>query len=198
MNSKFRSYRTSRVRGSLIQARLPKSKDEAISPFDLYKVALDTRNFELKFFWERCNYFLILNSGLAFAYFRNEVAIYSLPIALLSIVVCFLWFRVALGSKFWASRWEQALFDFESRNISFQELPSDRRFFSSSLIDARNAVARSFKHSAHGGFASWIDSRVLSKPSVTLEMMKLILLFLGVWMFLALYQFYRFIDSWIG
>ena len=33
--------------------------------FELYKIAIQTRNLELGFFWQRSNYFLVLNTALA-------------------------------------------------------------------------------------------------------------------------------------
>lgn len=42
-----------------------------ITSAEIYKMALDTRNLEINLFWQRCNYFLILNSALAYAYLRH-------------------------------------------------------------------------------------------------------------------------------
>ena len=41
---------------------------------DLYRVALDTRNLESTLFWQRCNYFLVLNSALALGFFNLILA----------------------------------------------------------------------------------------------------------------------------
>ncbi len=77
---------------------------------DLYKVALDTRNFEISLFWQRSNYFLALNSALALGFFNlKEQGLYGLVMAIFGIIVSYLWVRVNLGSKFWQSRWERRL-----------------------------------------------------------------------------------------
>src|SRR5947209_15698697 len=76
---------------------------------DLYKVALDTRNFEISLFWQRSNYFLVLNSALALGFFNLREQKYGLFMAIFGIIVSWLWFCVNLGSKFWQSRWEQKL-----------------------------------------------------------------------------------------
>src|SRR4051794_39983352 len=36
---------------------------------DAYQVLLSTRNLEIGLFWQRSNYFLVLNSGLALGFF---------------------------------------------------------------------------------------------------------------------------------
>ena len=41
-----------------------------IEPKDLYKVLLDTRNLEINLFWQRSNYFLALNTGIALGFFN--------------------------------------------------------------------------------------------------------------------------------
>ena len=37
---------------------------------DLYRTLLDTRNLEINLFWQRCNYFLVLNTGVALGFFN--------------------------------------------------------------------------------------------------------------------------------
>src|SRR3972149_10785499 len=42
---------------------------QALVGKDAYKFAYDTRNFEISLFWQRSNYFLVLNTAIALAFF---------------------------------------------------------------------------------------------------------------------------------
>ncbi len=172
------------------------SKDEealkrAFPPMDLFKIALDTRNFEITNFWQRCNYFLVLNSALAVAFFGIKDEEFRLPSAVLGLIVCILWFRVALGSKYWQSRWEQAVDDLEEHYMQQGLISQKEELFSSYLEHVRDRVKESLKWSQHHGFARWVDDLVLTKPSVTLSMMVLVLTFMGAWSGLIVYQLFR-------
>ena len=89
-----------------------------------FKIALETRNFEIELFWKRCNYFLVLNTALAvgvFALFgvKDTVSPLVLPlICVVGIFVCVAWIHVGLGSKFWQCHWEQVVIR-EQHTIGF-------------------------------------------------------------------------------
>jgi hypothetical protein len=78
---------------------------------DLYRTLLDTRNLEISLFWQRSNYFLVLNSGIAFGFFNSMKPRFAIIFAVIGFVASVLWFWVCLGSKFWQARWEHRLFD---------------------------------------------------------------------------------------
>ena len=90
--------------------------DEFNKALERFKIALETRNFEIALFWKRCNYFLVLNTALAtvlaaglFASFNNGNSTPSwllIGVCLAGIFVCVAWIKVGLGSKFWQSHWE--------------------------------------------------------------------------------------------
>src|SRR5208337_3983956 len=84
---------------------------------DVYKMAIDTRNFEISMFWQRSNYFLVLNSALALGFFNlqkpDNLRVYPLVFAGFGILVSYLWYQVNLGAKFWQARWEQRLLKVE-------------------------------------------------------------------------------------
>ncbi|HEY4679149.1 MAG TPA: hypothetical protein VIJ01_18425 [Candidatus Angelobacter sp.] len=46
------------------------STGETQRVWDAYKVLIDTRNLEINLFWQRSNYFLVLNTGLAIGFFN--------------------------------------------------------------------------------------------------------------------------------
>ena len=104
---------------------------------DIYKIALDTRNFEISLFWQRSNYFLVLNSALALGFFNLKEQKYSLFMAIFGIIVSWLWFCVNLGSKFWQTRWEQRLSVIENR------IDPELKFFSADWDTIYGDVAQS-------------------------------------------------------
>jgi hypothetical protein len=82
---------------------------------DIYKNVLDTRNFEISFFWQRSNYFLVLNSALALGFFSLKMRSYEYGLAVFGLLVSLLWCGVNLGSKFWQSVWENRLSKIEKK-----------------------------------------------------------------------------------
>lgn len=143
---------------------------------DLFKFVLDTRNFEITNFWQRSNYFLVLNTGLAIGFFnlKDGAAVYAPLVAALGVFVCFLWTRVALGSKFWQVHWEQKLAEVERMYLARGILDAELGLFSQSMTEVKDEVRKTLEsESHHGRLAKWIDSLVMRKPSVTLAMITL-------------------------
>ena len=149
----------------------------SIEDKDIYKIALDTRNFEISLFWQRSNYFLVLNSALALGFFNLKASEYAIPLALFGCFVSALWFRVNLGSKFWQSRWEQRLSKIE------RQIAPKLHFFATDKDIIESDVKKSLKHNNHQGcFRKWLDKQVLKKHSVSYNMTLLSLFFcLGWW-----------------
>ncbi len=149
--------------------------EEKIGDKDLYRVALDTRNLEITLFWQRCNYFLVLNSALALGFFNVRTFRYSLLLAAVGLITSMLWFGVSLGSKFWQSRWEYRLAEIEK-----QVAPTAKLFATDRPIVQKD-VEESLRSSQHGWFQRQLDALVLRKPSVSLMMMILSLVFVAAW-----------------
>jgi len=65
-------------------------------------IALINRNFEIGLFWQRSNYFLVLNSAIAIAFFSflgNDNNSKAIPIVMagFGLIVSCLWLRVLFG-----------------------------------------------------------------------------------------------------
>jgi hypothetical protein len=60
---------------------------QSIEDKDIYKYVLDTRNFEISLFWQRSNYFLVLNSALAVGFFSLKSTKFMYLLAALDAVV---------------------------------------------------------------------------------------------------------------
>lgn len=149
----------------------------SMEPKDLYRTAFDSRNLEITLFWQRCNYFLVLNSALALGFFSLNVRAYAVLLALIGLATSILWFCVSLGSKFWQSRWEHRLGEIE------KQVAPGANLFSADRVTVQKDVEESLKFNPHGWFQRGLDHLVLTKPSVTLMMMILSLLFTVAWLF---------------
>lgn len=147
---------------------------------DAYKFAYDTRNFEISLFWQRSNYFLVLNSGLALGFFNLEKQKYALLLAGFGLFVSILWFCVNLGSKYWQSRWEHRLALFE------KEIAPSLDFFAADPRTIQNDVKESLESGRgnKGYFRRWLDKLILKKPSVSYCMTLLSLSFCVGWVLL--------------
>ncbi|HUA16488.1 MAG TPA: hypothetical protein VMG31_14420 [Verrucomicrobiae bacterium] len=158
------------------------NQDGELTQKDLYSVAHVTRNLEIGLFWERSNYFLVLNTALAVGFFNVKERLYSAGLAAMGVLVSFFWYKVNLGSKYWQSRWEQRL------KIVENKLAPDAKLFGAdwSVIDADvqdslvSGKPRLFKH--------FVDKQIKKKPSVTNYMIMLSLVFMLGWFLLIVKQ----------
>lgn len=145
---------------------------------DLHATLVATRNLEIGLFWQRANYFLVLNSALAIGFFnlKDKDAKYTLVFGLVGLVASALWFWVCLGGKFWQTRWEQRLMDFEA-----SYLPGIS-FFSADLNRIKDDVARGLSfHPTHGLKRLIYETVLEKKPSVSFSMILLAALFMLGW-----------------
>jgi hypothetical protein len=143
---------------------------------DAYKAALETRNFEIGLFWQRSNYFLVLNTAIGTGFFAIKNEKFAVLLGSLGIASSLLWLCLNLGSKFWQSRWEQQLEDQEKLLLPFEG------FFAVPKADLRKIVERSLAKPAR-----WrVDRRawhwgVKKRPSVSLMMTYLSCAFIAFW-----------------
>ncbi|GHY52687.1 membrane protein [Vibrio cholerae] len=164
-------------------------KDEKITDYEAYKIALETRNFEINLFWQRSNYFLVLNATLALGFFKlDSEQEYALLLAFFGLLASFLWYRVNLGSKYWQSRWENRL------KIREKLLSSDLELFSASWetidLDVKETIENTHKGKRY--FQKWLNRQILHKPSVSYNMILLSLVFFFAWLCLLFFRIYHF------
>ena len=113
---------------------------------ELYKIAIQTRNMEIGLFWQRSNYFLVLNTATAVGFFSIGIWAYQVALSLFGLVVSVLWFRVNLGSKYWQSRWEHRV------SVLEQEIDGNIQMFSATKEVCNSDVERSLlNHKKTGG-----------------------------------------------
>jgi len=147
---------------------------------DLYKTLLDTRNFEITMFWTRSNYFLILNSAIAVGLFgtRDYYAKFAIVFAVAGMLASLLWFWVCLGGKYWQTRWEQRLLEFE------REYLPELMAFGATPAQVRADVENGLKfHGEMGWLQRCIYQLALrQKPSVSYSMIRLSMVFFLGWL----------------
>jgi hypothetical protein len=143
---------------------------------DLYKIAIETRNMEIGLFWQRSNYFLVLNTAVAVGFFSIKSVEFQVILALFGIVVSVLWFGVNLGSKYWQSRWEHRASVIES------EIDSSIEMFSASKSTIDADVKASLLNHKLNPKLDWYDKLVMQKPSVSKYMSILAGLFILLWL----------------
>lgn len=158
-------------------------KQSRIGPKETFEFVLNARNFEITNFWQRSNYFLVLNSGLAVGLFNVQETAYVLALAILGVIVSILWFNVTLGSKFWQIHWESKLFDLEKRYLEKGILDPGLRLFSQTPEEVKKEVESTLKLEEHGWLARKVDGFILKKPSVTFAMTSLSVIFFVAWLF---------------
>ena len=142
---------------------------------ELYKIAIDTRNFEINLFWQRSNYFLVLNTAIAIGTFSRVHPEFQLPFAMFGIVTSCLWFRVNLGSKYWQVRWEHKVAELEK--IITKEI-----LFSADRDTTDKAVENFLSHNKHqDSLPSIYENLILSKASVSRNMIYLSVAFVIFW-----------------
>jgi hypothetical protein len=153
---------------------------------DIYKTVFDTRNLEISLFWQRSNYFLVLNSALAVGFFNLKSQEYAFLIAAFGLITSLLWFRVALGGKYWQSRWEQRLSVIESK------IAPSLNLFAASWETIESDVAASLSgNKPQGWFKKWLEQQVLKKHSVSYNMTLLSLCFVAGWVLLGVIRIWR-------
>ena len=164
---------------------MPSSADGATRDID---VALKNREFEIQLFWQRANYFLVLITALGIGVFSIDEAFLGFLISVFGVVVCRLWFRTNLGSRFWQVFWENEVESLSPQyNInSFQKSTSEIR------AEMKEKISHSEKRSA---FRKWVDRRVLEKPSVTHSMISLSFFAMLFWGVLALYHLFELVAE---
>lgn len=156
------------------------AKLKRIQDIDIYKIVLDTRNFEVSLFWQRSNYFLALNSALVIGAFLSRTP-YSFVLASLGLVSSVLWYFVNLGSKFWQSRWEHRL------QVVEREIAPGLNLFGADKTIVFADVRKSLQFFNHGWLQQLFDEQVLWKPSVSFCMELLSFVFIVAWIVLLVF-----------
>ena len=142
---------------------------------ELYKIAIDTRNFEINLFWQRSNYFIALNTGIAIGTFFKSSEGFRIPLAVLGAVISFLWICMNLGSRYWQVRWEHEAAQLEMKI-------TNEILFSANKSRTYEVVKHYLSNDTQKNIKlSLLDKLILLKPSVNKTMICVSLVFVVFW-----------------
>ena len=142
---------------------------------DYYKIAIETRNMEIGLFWQRSNYFLVLNTAIGIGYFAAQQSWDQIALSVFGAVVALLWFRVILGSKYWQCRWEYRC------HVLEKQLQDDVSLFHTCRTVIDDDVTKSLERANPRGIMVLRNKWVLKKPSVGSTMTLLSIAFFVLW-----------------
>lgn len=149
----------------------PRTKSPSmLKPIDAYDYAYKTRNLEIRLFWQRSNYFLVLNTAIATGIILQglEPNPVSIALAIFGIIVSILWYGVNIGGKFWQTRWEYKLSQIE------REVAPHIHLFNTDREETIDDVATDLaKLKDRTSWQRFIDRGILTKPSVSRNMITL-------------------------
>ncbi|MEM7556345.1 MAG: hypothetical protein AAF378_20035 [Cyanobacteria bacterium P01_A01_bin.84] len=153
---------------------------------ELYKIAIETRNLEIKLFWQRSNYFLVLNTAIAVGTFSKISTDFQIPFTVFGIFISCLWVFVNIGSKYWQVRWEYEVARLE------KEISQEIRLFSANKYMTKMAVKQSLlDNNGEKKRLGLYNCLVLKKPSVSKMMTFLSASFVIFWMGILLYVIFN-------
>lgn len=92
------------------------SKEDYIKEYEkekleeAFKIALDTRKFEIELYWKRTGYFVLFIGAVFVGYYTNygsqQKEVLLLILSSLGFLLSLLWYIANRGSKFWQENWE--------------------------------------------------------------------------------------------
>ncbi len=104
----------------------------------LFKIALDSRNFEINQLSQRNNFFMVFQ-GVSFAGLLqsdHNIPVVSFMVCIAGFFVSVYQTRVASGAKFWQEYWESSLSEIEKRMLrEISQADDDRRLLLSLFHD---------------------------------------------------------------
>lgn len=162
--------------------------DEKRLQFELYKIAVQTRAQEIDRLWQRSNYLLILNSGMAaglLALKRDPVT--EALVAVAGFIVAVLWFFVNVGGKYWHTRWEQRTKTIEEAITPHAHMMASAR--SRNDQDVRDSLAKDneSRGDSEWGIWRWLRGKyqdlilTRNKPSVSESLTMVSVVFMAFW-----------------
>lgn len=105
----------SELSDSEVQKELNKYSEKKLQIFEIYKIIVDTRKFEIDNFWKRTVFFWGAIGVLLLAYFTAKNSEdYLIFIAYLGFSFNFIFSLSLRGSKYWQEHWETAAEKYES------------------------------------------------------------------------------------
>lgn len=150
-----------------------------------YDVARQNRQFEIQMFWQRSNYFLALNTALGVGFFAVEQQHYMPIISAIGLIASFLWYRTALGARYWQVFWEA-----EVHRLSIELGVSA---FAKTDDEILAETVKFGRTKGKSKIRKFVDRQVSKKPSVSYNMILLSLNALVAWVLLNLFLILKYL-----
>lgn len=153
-----------------------KEKDE----FEL-EIARENRRFEISLFWQRANYFLVLNTVLLVGAYTVSSAFLTVFICAFGFFVSRLWFRTNIGAKFWQQFWE--------REVSEISIRLELKAMSESEETIRSRALNWSIGDENPWHKKYVHRKMITlKPEVSHNMILLSLVAVWAWFALGVFQ----------
>jgi hypothetical protein len=154
-----------------------------VEPDDLYHILIDTRNLEVNLFWQRTNYFLVLNSAFVLGFFNVSNPINVRIFATLGFLTSLLWVWACLASKYWQTFWQQRLEKFEIDHLG------GLQFFSMDKKERNVLVKKGLEDEGLGSTSGFVYRMATRPRSVSFSMLLLAVVFIFGWLTLLVNSF---------
>ncbi|MBH0026300.1 hypothetical protein I6F53_04795 [Pseudoalteromonas sp. SWN29] len=167
---------------------IPKNSDEKALK-QLFKIALDSRNFEITQLVQRNNYFMIFQGVIFMGLIQSthEIPIVSFMICIVGLVTSCFQARMASGAKFWQEYWEATLTKLERALLSQLRNSNDERCALFALFHDDQEVYNSMVREKIGSSsASFINKMIMNRHSVSRIPIQVAISLGGIWFLLLL------------
>lgn len=155
----------------------------------LFKIALETRNFEINQLVQRNNFFMVFQ-GVLFAgviQSSHTKPVVSFLVCLVGLIVSFFHVRMAAGAKFWREYWEHALHSIEEHLMEKLHTSDCKRTATFHLFHEKSHIYQEMvksRLSSHG--FSLINGLILKRYSVSRVPIYVAIAITLIWLLLTL------------
>lgn len=181
----------SSAKSNFIVKRVRHYKDEdpdASALKSLFKIALETRNFEISMLVQRNNFFMIFQ-GVLFAgvvQSSHEVPVVSFIVSLAGFLVSAYQVKMAAGAKFWQECWEETLKKVEVELVAAMNSNAKRRKTFFLFHDESNVYHAMVKERLNSHGCSLINNLILRRYSVSRVPIYVAIVLAAIWFVLML------------
>lgn len=174
------------------------SKEEIESIKAVYKICIDTRNFEIDQLIQRNNFFMLFQGVLLGAALQNQASkpFVELVISIAGILVSIYQLQMACGAKFWQEWWESRVDHYEKKLREIQTKQSGHFFdlFVSPFEEVHEEIRKRFAMKRGSGLTNFL---ILRAFGVGRAPIKVSLALLFAWIILTLHTLdFGAISNW--
>lgn len=159
--------------------------DELESLKSVYKICIETRNFEINQLIQRNNFFMLFQGVLLAAVLQSQESkpLVELIVCLAGVFVSIYQLQMASGAKYWQEWWESRVENYEGKLRELKQTESGYFFdlFSTSTDDVYKEISGRLRKS---GRFSLTNVLILQSFAVGRAPIKVSLILLFAWLFL--------------